>query len=153
MLTINLSEALAGLNLLSQMNMAPWLAAVGAHEVKEIEKRIESTKGGPDYDPWAEWSPRRLREREAKGNVGQGLLWDTGTLLHSFEFAYTPFEVMIGTDIAYAKELQEGRTDPTRMSARPFVGWTDEEIGGALTLGESQGLEASAIAFIEAFRT
>ena len=149
MLTINLTEALAELNLLAQMNMAPWLAAVGAHEVKAIQQRIESTKASPDYIHWAQWSPRRFRERVAAGNVGQGLLWDTGNLLNSFRFESSPFEVMIGTDVAYAKDLQVGRNDPTLMPARPFVGWTDDELGGALLLGESQSLEASALAFIE----
>jgi phage gpG-like protein len=149
MLTINLTEALAELNLLAQINMGPWLAEVGAHELKTIQQRIENTKASPDYIHWAAWSPRRFREREAKGNIGQGLLWDTGNLLGSLRFESSPTELVIGTDVAYAKELQEGRDNPSMMPGRPFVGWTDDAIGGALLLGETQSLEASAAAFIE----
>ena len=59
-------------------------------------------------------------QRSLKGNEAQGLLWDTGTLLHSIRHQTDARSVAIGTDVPYALELQIGRSN---MVARPFVGW------------------------------
>ena len=147
MFTIDLEQALAGLNRIASLNMAPWLAEVGRKEVAVIEDRIMHTKGSPDMIAWSPWRPMTERLRAAKGNLAQGLLWDEGNLLRSIRFESSLFDVSIGTDITYAKELQEGRSN---MAARPFIGWGDEELGSALELSATtQTLEASAIAFIE----
>jgi hypothetical protein len=144
--TIDLAQALAGLNRLVALNMSPWLTEVGRHEVTQIQHRIRETKGSPDNVQWSPWRPRTYLHRLAAGNIEQGLLWDTGHLLHSIRFEATPDRVEIGTDVSYAKELQEGREN---MRARPFVGWGDEELGFSLGLSDLKTLEGSAIAFIE----
>ncbi len=136
--TIDLTQALAGLNKLASLSMQPWLAEVGKFEVGQIQHRIREEKHSPDDEVWSPWKQRTRLHRVAAGNVSQGLLWDSGTLLHSITAKTGPHEVEIGTDVPYARPLQEGRSSPTPMAARPFVGW-----------GDVKYLEGSAIAFIE----
>ncbi len=138
-MTINLTEALAGLNRLASISMQPWLAEVGKMEVAVIQNRIKYYKHPPnDDETWSPWKQRTRLHRLAAGTASQGLLWDSGTLVGSITSVPGPNEVEVGTNLIYAKRLQEGRTTPTNMVARPFVGWSDTEY-----------LEGSAIAFIE----
>ena len=100
----------------------PVFEAIGISEVDGIRSRIQQTKVNPwggDWSPWAEFT--RL-EREKKGNTGQGLLWDSGDLLDSIHFAITGDSLDIGSNMDYARDLQEG-TDI--MPSRPFLGWAD----------------------------
>ena len=141
-LTIDMTQALAGLQIIARMNIEPFLAEVGAKETAAIQKRITESKVSPEAEAWSPWRPMTSRLREAKGNAAQGLLWDTGALLNSMRFDVSLFEVAIGTDIRYAQELQEGRAGPQPMAARPFVGWSPADIAG---------VEFSAIAYIDGF--
>jgi phage gpG-like protein len=147
-MTIDLASALAGLNRLAALNMSPWLESVGSGMQKEVQNRIRKAKESPGGEVWAPWMPRTRQYREHKGNSGQGLLWDEGTLLNSISFAVDDGAqgdlfgakggVVIGTDVAYAGYLQDGTE---RMAARPFIGWSD---------AEAAELEFSAVRFIEA---
>ena len=123
MLTLNDNGALLHLSgiLARMIDMQPVMAAIGQHEAQEIEDRIMSGKHDPDGHAWSPWRPMRADEREAKGNAGQGLLWDEGTLLHSIMSRPETNGVSIGTDTPYANELQDGRRN---MMARPFIGWS-----------------------------
>ena len=138
--TIELGPVLAALNQLALGNHSSWLAKVGEHEKQMIEQRIQSTKLDPDGHEWAPWRPFTRAKREAKGNESQGLLWDTGNLLHSQTYV-TPFgaALEIGTDVEYAERLQEGV--PGHMEARPFVGWGDADLSW---------LETSLVAHLQA---
>ena len=64
-------------------NLEPALAKIGAQQKTAIQHRIQRSKQTPDGDAWAPWRPWTQASREAKGNAGQGLLWDDGTLLDS----------------------------------------------------------------------
>jgi phage gpG-like protein len=147
-MTIDLAQALACLNRLAALNMSPWLETVGSGVQKEVQDRIRKVKESPGGEVWSPWMPRTRKYREHKGNSGQGLLWDEGTLLNSISFAVSDSAqgdlfgslgwVAIGTDVEYAGYLQDGTE---RMAARPFLGWSDAEV---------TELEFSAIRFIEA---
>lgn len=99
------------------------LTFIGDAEVSEVYKRIIDIKASPFGEAWEPWSEQRLAERSIKGNVSQGLLWDTGELMNSIRYEVSRDGVSIGTDIFYATDLQQG-TD--RMPAREFLGWRPE---------------------------
>ena len=127
MITITATQAIADLNLILArlQNPRPALDAIGAAEAENIRVRIQEGKRSPDGVPWAEWTPFTRAEREAKGNTERGLLWDSGTLLDSIRHQSGAADVVIGTDVDYADELQDGRVG---MRARPFVGWDADGI-------------------------
>lgn len=128
MITIDMTQALADLNAIRarMADMQPALTRIGETQTEAIQARITTLKTSPDGEEWAPWSARRLEERTKKGNTGQGLLWDTGTLLHSIRMQADANSVAIGTDVPYAAELQNGRH--MEMEARPFVGWVDDRL-------------------------
>jgi phage gpG-like protein len=108
------------------LNPAPLLEAVGQWQEQQIERRIESDKATPDGVPWIEWSIRTAANRRAKGNDEQGLLWDSGALLHSFSFDVAETSVVIGTSgLEYAPWLQDGTA---KMPPREFVGWSQDDL-------------------------
>lgn len=126
MLTLNDNGALAYLSgILARMaDMQPVMHHIGDHMVNRIQTRLIEDKTDPDGHAWSVWRPFTREQREKKGNTGQGLLWDTGTLLHSIHARTGVNSVTISTDVPYAHELQYGRTD---MAARPFIGWGGED--------------------------
>jgi phage gpG-like protein len=137
-MTIDLGQALAGLNRLAMLNMSPWMQTIGQKAQQEVHARIQQSKQDPESQPWSPWKPRTENYRTKKGNAGQGLLWDEGTLLNSIKFQADGHGVTVGTEVPYAGYLQDGTE---RMVARPFLGWSDADIGT---------MEFSAIQFIEA---
>jgi phage gpG-like protein len=137
-MTIDLAQALAGLNRLAMLNMSPWMASVGKTAQQSVKQRIQQSKQDPDNAPWSPWMPRTEKYRTHKGNAGQGLLWDEGTLLNSIKFHSASDGVSVSTEVPYASYLQDGTE---RMAARPFMGWSD---------GDIAGMEFSAVQFIEA---
>ena len=101
----------------------PVFELIGQSEVDNARARITESKAGPlgaDWDAWAD-STRKYRER--KGNAGLGLLWDEGDLLDSIHFAVEGPSVAIGSDLDYARYLQEGTE---AMPAREFLGWSPD---------------------------
>lgn len=137
-MTIDLRAALEGLNRLAMLNMSPWMATVGQKAQASVQQRIRNSKIDPDNSAWSPWRPSTEKHRVKKGNAGQGLLWDDGTLLNSISFAPDRDGVSLGTGVGYAGYLQDGTE---HMAARPFFGWSDAEVSA---------LEFSAIPFIEA---
>jgi phage virion morphogenesis protein len=134
MLTSDFSNAerYLGLMLERLSNLEPALAKIGAHQRETIQRRIQRTKQTPDGEDWAPWRPFTRAKREAKGNAGQGLLWDDGTLLESILAESGEHHVTIGTDVPYAGYLQDGTP---KMAAREFIGWTlDDQITARDTL-------------------
>lgn len=131
MMTIDISSAIAGLNLiLARTETNNFLSLVGSFEKNVIQTRIRETKIDPDEHAWAPWQPFTRHQREAKGNVPQGLLWDTGNLLNSIRFEESFGQVEIGTDVPYAHELQHGRDGSAGqrpMVPREFIGWQQSD--------------------------
>lgn len=124
MMTFNDGGVIAYMNgMLARMaNMAPAMAEIGANQVHSIQERIIEGKADPDGIAWAPWRPFTRDQREGKGNAAQGLLWDTGALLHSIIAQPGANGVVIGTSVPYAHDLQEG----VGMTRRPFIGWSEE---------------------------
>jgi phage virion morphogenesis protein len=137
-MTIDLEQALACLNRLASLNMSPWMAKVGQQAQQSVQQRIRQSKQDPDSAAWSPWMPSTEKYRTKKGNAGQGLLWDDGTLLNSIKFHSASDGVSVSSEVPYASYLQDGTE---RMAARPFMGWSDEDIAG---------LDFSAVRFIEA---
>ncbi len=127
---INADQALAELGAMvaRARDTAPVLAVIGSMEVENVHARIRQSKTNPWGGDWAPWASFTREERERKGNAQQGLLWDTGALMDSIHFSVDSLRSMsfvdIGTNLDYARDLQEG-TD--NMPARPFLGWNDED--------------------------
>lgn len=124
MLSANFGQIHAELALLRARiaHPQPVLALIGAMAKKRAEHEIESGKHDPDGHPWAPWSDGTHGSRQKKGNVGQGLLWDSGTLLHSMYVQTNVASVVIGSEVDYAHWVQDGTR---RMPARQFLGWGD----------------------------
>lgn len=126
MMTFDAVGAIGYLNgLMARMhNMQPVMAEIGEHQASRILQRILQSKVDPEAHSWAAWLPSTRDERAHKGNIGQGLLWDEGTLLHSIAVQAKAHEVTIGSTAKYAEFLQDGTP---RMEARPFMGWVGED--------------------------
>lgn len=122
MITIEAEQAFAEIDamLMRMHESAPFLEAVGDREVELARERIRDTKLDPLGNAWAPWAPFTRSEREHKGNADLGLLFDEGDLLLSLGKAIFGDSVEIGSNLDYAKDLQEG-TD--KMPAREFLGW------------------------------
>ena len=130
MMTINAEQVMRDLQIIVNRvaDMTPVLRTIGDHQREAVEDRIMTGKRAPDGNPWAPWRPWRAAERAAKGNAAQGLLWDTGDLLHSLITDVEIDRVSIGTEVGYARELQFGRHD---MEPRPFMGWGPSDVAEA----------------------
>ncbi len=107
-------------------NMQPVMAEIGIDQRSEVQDRLIHGKEGPEHEHWDAWAPMTRAERQAKGNVPQGLLWDSGALIQSILSKPSGESVEIGTDIPYAADLQFGHPAPQPMSGRPFLGWSEE---------------------------
>ncbi len=126
MITVDAAQAIAVLNAMAarMANTQPVLAQIGEFTASKVMLEIMSEKDDPDGHPWAAWMPATRAQREKKGNVGLGLLWDKGTLLGSIRVQASAKEVEIGSTDKVAKFLQEGTT---KMQARPIFGWSAAE--------------------------
>jgi hypothetical protein len=61
-------------------NLAPLMTQTIAPEAVDMLTRHWDSKGAAFGHPWAPWKPATFRARVRKGNVGKGLLDDTGAL-------------------------------------------------------------------------
>jgi len=127
MITIDAIQALAELDamLMRLHETEPFLGYVGEHEVKAVQNRIRDSKTDPLGNDWAPWAPFTRSERTHKGNADLGLLLDEGDLLLSIDKMIFGDTVEIGSNLDYAKDLQEGTE---RMPPRPFLGWEPESL-------------------------
>ncbi len=127
MIATNALEVIAVLNgtVARIRDPKPVLERVAEHQASKVLGSIMSEKDDPDSHPWAEWMPSTRAQREKKGNVGLGLLWDRGDLLQSIKVDVGRGGFQIGTNNAHAGYLQEGTP---KMAARPFLGWSARDI-------------------------
>jgi len=130
MLTTDFGTALTILGgMLARMaDMQPALKRIGQQKASDIQDNILHGKHTPDGDAWSPWTHYTRSEREHKGNVSQGLLWDTGALVNSIHAQSHAGSVSIGTDVAYGPDLQYGRSGHQAMDARPFLGWAPSDL-------------------------
>ena len=124
---IDVSEAVAGFEAMLHRvtDLRPMFEEVGAWQEQKTVRRIEETKLTPHGALWAEWQLGTFKKRQQKGNVSQGLLWDTGLLLNSFSWETDESGVEIGTTNEIAPWLQDGTS---KMVARPFMLNEGEEL-------------------------
>ena len=107
-------------------DLIPFYDRVGEYAVLKTRERLHLTKISPDGSHWAPWTLYTLDRRILKGNVGQGLLWDTGALLNDVRFEVDGnFGVSIGTYLEYGLTLQEGI--PGTQEPRPWLGWDEND--------------------------
>lgn len=97
------------------------LREIGDIITEDIKHRIVKLKADPEDQAWAPWAESTRKGRERKGNAALGLLYNTGTLLHSItsQVVGSHNTLQVGTNVHYAKYLQEGTE---KMPARPFLG-------------------------------
>jgi hypothetical protein len=122
-ISVDANAAVAYLNAIAarMAKPQPVLAQIGEIQASKVILGLMSDKDDPEGHAWAEWMPSTRAEREKKGNVGLGLLWDKGTLLGSIRVQTEAREVEIGTRLEEGKFLQEGTK---KMEARQFLGWS-----------------------------
>ncbi len=122
MMTFNIDGVIGRIDgMLARMAiMQPVMAEIGAKQASRVMLHIMQDKQDPDGHPWAAWMPATRGDRSRKGNVGQGLLWDEGSLLNSISVHATNDSVVIGTDKKYGEYLQDGTG---HMAPRPYLGW------------------------------
>lgn len=127
MIESNIAEVLLVLNGMSarMADMRPVMQRIGEYQGSKILLELMEQKEDPEGHAWAAWMPSTRSEREAKGNASLGLLWDRGDLLHSIKVQPGLQSVVIGSNSKYAGFLQDGTK---KMVARPFLGWSDEDI-------------------------
>lgn len=94
------------------------LTAVGGVAQRQTVERF-GTKVSPDGAPWAPWVGRGSNRR------GRGLLVETGRLRGSITNIVSGNQVIVGTNVFYARFHQGGTS---KMVARPFVGANEENI-------------------------
>ncbi len=125
MIDVDVDTALAELGAIVARIRDPnaLLMAIGERETELAQQRIEDIKADPFDVAWLPWADSTEHQRERKGNIALGLLYDTGALLESIHFEVASETVSIGSDADYAIYLQEGTS---KMPARPFLGWTPE---------------------------
>lgn len=127
----DLLQAYAAINVLEAAFLAasegPLLEELGSFLVTSVKNRIRDTKENPYGLDWEEWATGTRKVRERKGNIVQGLLWDTGELLNSIQAHISPGTVAVGSPLEYARYLQEGTV---HMPAREFLGFSAEDLAG-----------------------
>lgn len=123
---MNAASAFEGLAVLQArlLDKTPLLHAIGTDQKSKVEARIRDSKVSPMGAAWSPWRPHTAASRARKGNVSQGLLWDSGQLLGSIAVAVDSSSVVIGSTERYAEYLQDGTPN---MAAREFIGWSEED--------------------------
>jgi phage gpG-like protein len=133
-ITTNAAEVIGVMNgVLGRIRDArPVMERLAEHAASGVMSGIMSEKASPDDIGWAPWSMSRRGEREDKGNVGLGLLWDTGDLLASIKVKPTRNGFEVGTALDYGKWLHDGvkKKDGSgwHMPPRPWMGWGRQDI-------------------------
>lgn len=104
----------------------PFLEEAGDILVANTVARIVLTKQDPKGQAWPAWATSTLIARTKKGNAGNGLLFDDGTLARSIKSQVNGKSVEVGSDgsAPYAVFLQEGTAN---MPARPFIGISKQD--------------------------
>jgi len=99
---------------------------VGKRQKKIVKNRIQYTKTDPDGRQWTPWTSFTEIKRQMAGNVGQGIMWDSGALLNSVRYDVDgTFGVDIGSDIWYAPLQQDGGG---RIPSRQIFGWEEASL-------------------------
>lgn len=120
--TQGLAEADEGLQRLQQSiaNGRDLLRGVGALVKGQTQKRINDDKRAPDGDRWPEWSPEYAKTREPQ----HSLLVSSGQLFKSITHMANGKVVIVGSNMQYAKWLQEGTR---KMPRREFLGLSQDD--------------------------
>lgn len=86
----------------------------------------------PDNEPWPVSFSAIIRRaggytyKKGRRYTGTGTLFESGELFHSIQaYAIGPTESAIGTDVSYAKQVQEG--DGGIMLPRMFLAFNEKE--------------------------
>lgn len=95
---------------------------IGQFEMRQTRRRIRITKESPDKVAWKGWAPGTIKARWNKGNLSQGLLYDTKTMHDLFVLTHSNNHMSLKAGVDYAKFLQDGTEN---MDARPFMGWSE----------------------------
>lgn len=103
-------------------NLDPVFKKIGQFEMRQTRRRIVKTKESPDKVKWKGWAPGTIKARWNKGNIGQGLLYDTKTMHDLFVLTHSNNHMSLKPGVNYAEFLQFGTNN---MSARPFMGWSE----------------------------
>lgn len=108
---------------------------VAEEEVANVQERIRNSKTDPEGRAWSPWSMATLRQRQADGTAGNGLLYRTGSLLGSIQYRISQKTLTIFSNVGYAKFHQFGTS---KMDARPFLGWSRTSINRIKELFKEQ---------------
>ena len=96
-------------------DLEPAMAEIAAHLEFSTRRRFE-TQTGPDGRAWTPSRRALGRDSNADGSPGKTLVW-RGNLLASIDSAFGPDSAVVGTNLAYARAMQEGDTAPRQIRA------------------------------------
>lgn len=102
------------------------LKSLGVEIEAQISERIESTKRDPEGKTWADIADKTRRYLLKHFPSARPPLWRTGKLLDTIESQVSGGVLLTGATKEYAGFLQEGTK---RMTARPFIGLSTQDIG------------------------
>lgn len=125
--SIDISETLQHIDrvLLAMPSNKAFLQDIANYGKKKAEERILSTKRDLNGRAWTKWAGSTLYKRTLKGNAGQGLLFDSGSMLRGIVARVDGADAVIENNVPYATFHQTG----TRiMPKREFMGWTNDDI-------------------------
>ena len=127
MITTNVAEVVAVLNgyTARMRDMRGTMDRIGTYAGNKVLLALMDEKDDPEGRAWSEWTQTTREQRTRKGTAATGLLWDDGTLLHSIKVQAGLRQVTVSTSVPYAHFLQDGTS---KMAARPFLGWSDEDV-------------------------
>ena len=128
-LTVDASEAIAGLGRLGGIDTSELVYNVGALLESSTQARIADEKRSPEGEAWVPWSERY---DETRDHTRHSLLVGSGApgLLSSIQNYSTADEVRVGTPLVYGAIHQFGSGDlarPTNIPARPYLGLSPDD--------------------------
>lgn len=108
---------------LPTMRARQLLDILGSEGESQTRRRLGEEKTDPEGDDWDDWSEAYKERRPKKG----GLLELEGDLLDSITYDVGSGEVVIGSNLVYARTHQVG--DESRgIPERPYLGLSDQNV-------------------------
>src|ERR1035438_9583157 len=105
------------LDKLARPNFVKLLTEIGGVVESQTRRRIKDEKTAPNGSAWAPWTDEYAKTRHAN----QSLLFASGDLEDSITFETVGFELYVGSNLAYARNQNEGTT----VTQREYLGLSE----------------------------
>lgn len=134
---------------LERMDLREMLEGIGAEIESQTRRRLQVEKTSPEGEDWVDWSETYVSRKhgdsgghephpdQLRSAGGHTILQLDGGLTDSIQYDVDDHEVIVGSNLIYARVHQEGFEG---IPARPYVGLSDEN---------TEDVEALALIFVE----